>query len=669
MIQKIKIFAYCGLLLGSVACQGEDIPAAGESRPIITELTATPGDEEVFLNWKPYPGASPTDYVISYTSGSEIRTRNSGRETSLTLDSLENEVQYTIEVQALYGKLISGVVSTKAKPTTSRFAVRNLEASASDECVTLTWEKPSTQVLSYLLTYYSDADPEAVTTLEIDQDALIFTVDQLVNDINYTFSLVALYPKGRSEAVSVRALPSQAIPYFVDYTHPAIGQEVHLRFNTEGYPSATNVQWSLPDGTQVDGTEISYRFGAAGTQKIGLSARIGTKDKSWDIGFEVREFVVFYSDWVMDGTNYNGFKASCPVFSPDGKTVYNITFNKLTALYAFDVATGTLKWSYVPATKGSSYNMLTVNPISGDIYFGTQTAGQFYAVTPDGQLKWIFTEAGNMQSTAPAVSKDGQTVYIGDRAGNLFALDAASGTARWSRKALGACVSGLLVNGNELIVGLNMTGKNLYFLDAANGNDLAVLSLANKMTDNTGFAVSHDKQVIYIPNTGGKLSSVDIVKRSILVNGFTVATNDLYEPVVAPNGTLFVGSKNSTAYNVAADLSAVLWSHQHISNNNAYNFSHPCVDAQGRFYVSTGQVQNTNYIFSPEGAVLDSWQYGNDAGQKQMGGNNLLNGIFYAGFIGSGDSNGLFVGKYVGGQRGPGWSTHGGDICGSCCIK
>ena len=29
----------------------------------------------------------------------------------------------------------------------------------------------------------------------------------------------------------------------------------------------------------------------------------------------------------------------------------------------------------------------------------------------------------------------------------------------------------------------------------------------------------------------------------------------------------------------------------------------------------------------------------------------------------------VIVGKYVGGERASGWSTHGGDICGSCCVK
>ena len=31
--------------------------------------------------------------------------------------------------------------------------------------------------------------------------------------------------------------------------------------------------------------------------------------------------------------------------------------------------------------------------------------------------------------------------------------------------------------------------------------------------------------------------------------------------------------------------------------------------------------------------------------------------------------NGLFIGKYIGAARGRGWSSHGGDHCGSGCIQ
>ena len=52
-----------------------------------------------------------------------------------------------------------------------------------------------------------------------------------------------------------------------------------------------------------------------------------------------------------------------------------------------------------------------------------------------------------------------------------------------------------------------------------------------------------------------------------------------------------------------------------------------------------------------------------------MGGNNLSGGVLYCGFVGSKDDYGALIGKYIGAERASGWSSHGGDICGSCCVK
>lgn len=93
--------------------------------------------------------------------------------------------------------------------------------------------------------------------------------------------------------------------------------------------------------------------------------------RSWTLEVEIREYVIYSTDWAQDGSNYNGFKRHLSGVLADGKTVYIITFNKVSALYAFDVVTGNEKWRYLPTSKSGSYNMLTVNPLTGDIYYGT----------------------------------------------------------------------------------------------------------------------------------------------------------------------------------------------------------------------------------------------------------------------------------------------------------
>ena len=190
------------------------------------------------------------------------------------------------------------------------------------------------------------------------------------------------------------------------------------------------------------------------------------------------------------------------------------------------------------------------------------------------------------------------------------------------------------------------------------------------MVEITGFAVSNDKQVAYFSHRGGKMVSLDLNARAMKAV-LSVATNDCYEPVVAPNGSVFVGSKDGNVYNLDKDLSKINWKHRHAEQSNTYNYSHPCVDANNRFYITSGgNALNTTYIFNSDGSVFDSWRYlPDDAGQLQMGGNNLLDGVIYSGMVGAGTSNGIFVGKYVGGERANSWNSHGGDICGTCCIQ
>lgn len=658
------ILTAAGLSLSVTSCWKENLPEAGAARHQVTDLKAVPGDEEAQLSWSMPEGWNPTEYLITYTDGEKISLRTS--EKSYLITGLTNGETYTFEVQAVYGDLISGAVSAAAKPATSRFAVSDLVAEGSANMVILTWTKPSTNVTSYTLTYSSDNTAAQEISIEADKES--YTVDELENDVIYTFSLVANYAKGPSEPAVAKAMPALAVPYFLDRTTAAVNQPVKFTFNTEGYPSATNIRWTFPDGKILTGTEVSYGIPSSGTQQVTLTVHLGDKDKSWNIELQIRDYVVNYIDWECVGANYNGFKGSCPVFSPDGKTVYNITFNKTTCLYAFNVETGEKIWVYEPSAVSGSYNPLTVNPVTGDIYFGTTTAGQFYCVNAKGDLKWKFDGAGSMKSAAPAVNKDGSVVFIGDGAGNIFALDAASGAKKW-QAALGSATAGLLVNGNELVAGA--TNGTVTFYNTADGTVITSLKFPC-MTDITGFAVGNDKRTVYLPAKTA-MCSFDLETRAILVESLSVADNNLYEPVVAPNGNVYVAGKDNCVYCLDKDLTRVVWKYQHTDAAgkvvNAFNYSHPCVDTENHLYITSGQAGNVSYIFNADGTIKESWTYGSSNQQKQMGGNNYLNGVLYSAFVGNTGDNGAFYGKYVGGERANTWSTHGGDICGSCCLK
>lgn len=659
------------MLLGITGCWDDEIVDAGAPRPQVENLKAVPGDEETLLTWTMPDGWNPTDFMITYkTPDSETVTMRTGsRVNEYTVGDLINDYQYSFDVQAVYGDLISGAVTAIAKPSTSRFPVTDLVAIGDNETVTLTWTCPSMLVRDYTLTYFPDSNPTDTKEITIASDMETVAVTGLTNDIIYTFQMVANYDRGQSSTTTVKAMPTLAIPYFVSTSESAVGLPVHFTFNRADYANAANVTWTFPGNIVKTGDEVDYAFTSKGTQSVTLSILMDNNQRSWTFDIEVREYVVWSTDWTMDGTTFNGFKGSCPVFSPDGATVYDITFNKITTLYAFDTATGNERWRFTPAQKASSYNMLTVNPVNGDIYFGTTTAGQFYCVSSDGNQRWQFTEAGSMQAAAPAVNASGTVVYISDNGGNTFAIDASTGTKLWN-VALGAAGAAILVNGDEIIVGT--TTKGIFFLNAATGAQIATLKTSKNITDISGFAVASDKRTVYIPNNGGALSVIDIIDHTIVIDSKVAdadSPNNMYEPVIAPNGDVFVGSKDSHVYCFDKDLNQK-WKYKAVDANNAFNFSHPCVDTEGNFYITSGQVLNVCYIFSPTGTVISTQSFGSNASSdKQMGGNNLLKGMFYSALVGAAGSNGIFVGIGVGYDRASTWSTHGGDPCGSCCIK
>ena len=199
------------------------------------------------LAWSLPEGWNPTDFIVYYTNtDSETVTLRTDGEMNCTIGGLVNGTQYTFYVQAVYGKLVSNYVAVVGRPATTRFPVTDLTVDAGDSFVSLAWTKPATTVLSYTLSYYNEDTPDNVEQQTFDKDATSVTLDKLINDKNYYFSLTANYEKGASEPATAKAMPTLAIPYILDRDKAAKNQPITFSFNTEDYPTATDVKWTLP---------------------------------------------------------------------------------------------------------------------------------------------------------------------------------------------------------------------------------------------------------------------------------------------------------------------------------------------------------------------------------------------------------------------------------------
>ena len=672
MKKLIHICILSGLAALAASCWTEDIPEAGAARHQVEALTATPGDEEVTLAWEIPDGWNPTDYIVFYTDEeSQTVTLRTGGASRYVVDKLTNGISYNFNVQAVYGKLISNAVTVAGRPSTSRLPVTDLTVTdTGDGYVALAWSAPSTLVEKYTLSYYIEDMPGDIRTQEIGKEQTAYRCEGLTNDKTWFFLLAAEYAKGPAEADVVRAMPTKAIPYFISSETAAVDQPVTFEFNRTAYADASDVTWTFPDGAVLTGDKVLSGFKTTGNQTVMLSAKIDGSSREWKITVEIRPYVVNFMDWEQaDGAKYESPTYTCPVLSPDAGTVYVNTGNKVSNLYAFDVRTGKNKWTFRPTDNGDmqaeSKSMVAVNPVSGDIYYGTSAGGQFYAVKPDGTLHWKFSKCGSMNSAPPAVSADGTVVYIADAKGALYALDAETGTEQWSAPyAAGSCGYGLLVNGGEVVLAAKTA---IHFVNAADGTKIEAVSVS--IVNSIGFAVSPDRKKAYFAYAT-TLAAVDLDSHTLYARSAAGGDN-YYQPIVAGDGTVFAGTKDGYVRFFSSDLQTMIHEEQPSSvKKNTFNFTRPLVDANNRFYImASGSTTEDSLVleYDTSGNKISDWSYTQNNGQN---GCNLADGVLYTVNQGSGDGgNGLFIGKYIGAARGKGWSSHGGDHCGSGCIQ
>ncbi|MHA1730823.1 MAG: outer membrane protein assembly factor BamB family protein [Promethearchaeota archaeon] len=94
---------------------------------------------------------------------------------------------------------------------------------------------------------------------------------------------------------------------------------------------------------------------------------------------------------------------------------------------------GSLKWT---CDLGSGVGQVRGNPAlaaDGTIYVGTKNddGSAFFAITPDGVVKWKFKDPLSDVYSSPAVGRDGE-VYFASEDRKVFAVDGDTGALNWT---------------------------------------------------------------------------------------------------------------------------------------------------------------------------------------------------------------------------------------------
>lgn len=129
-----------------------------------------------------------------------------------------------------------------------------------------------------------------------------------------------------------------------------------------------------------------------------------------------------------------GFIAASAAIGSDG-TVYIGSFDSY--LYALNPHNGSTRWRF--KTNDHIYSSVALgSDASGttNAIYVSSADGLLYALDPDGRLRWQY-DTGDPIRSSPALGAgpDGTRdaiVYFGSGNGKLYALDAATGTRRWS---------------------------------------------------------------------------------------------------------------------------------------------------------------------------------------------------------------------------------------------
>lgn len=223
------------------------------------------------------------------------------------------------------------------------------------------------------------------------------------------------------------------------------------------------------------------------------------------------------------------FKTNGPVLSSPAIADGVVFFGSEDGLlYAVDQQTGQQKWKF--QTKGAVSSSPAVE--NGVVYFGSFD-GRFYALDANsGSLKWQFQtgyerrfqakaihgnrpneqtipDAWDFFTSSPAVFKG--RVYFGSGDGNVYALDAQTGTLKWKFQTGDVVHSSPALADDTVYVG--SWDSYLYALDAATGQEKWKFKAGEDpvIHNQVGFTSSPDvvSGVVYIGCRDGHLYAVD----------------------------------------------------------------------------------------------------------------------------------------------------------------
>lgn len=222
------------------------------------------------------------------------------------------------------------------------------------------------------------------------------------------------------------------------------------------------------------------------------------------------------------------------------------------------------KWTF------NSGSLFTSSPIAtnGNVYVGSANGNVYALNATTGTFKWIYT-TGDWVVAAPAVS--GNSLYVGSKDGTFYALTASTGALLWTFSTGGPISAPATVKNGVVYFGSE--DHTLYALNAANGSLLWSYTTGDKIFG--GAAVVSN--VVYFGSLDHNVYALSAVDGS-LIWSHTTGGGVAGSPAVT-GGAVYVGSYDHYMYALSAASGGTVWQFQ----TGGWIFSSPAI-AYGKVY-------------------------------------------------------------------------------------
>jgi outer membrane protein assembly factor BamB len=415
------------------------------------------------------------------------------------------------------------------------YELKSLTATAGDMNVTLSWEAyENARPNEYLILWTSGSSDAEGGEMTVDAKTMTATINNLVNDVAYTFSVQPRYAGGLASKTTAACTPKNARYPISDLTAAAGNERVRLRWTKPASERFTRYQVTVNPGNQIinlDDTSLEeyivdgltndqeYTFNVVCVYPTGNSIAVETSATPgliypilastelvvWEpstfayndmyfMAGEVKSVSWDFGDGTTSGENN-------PVHAFTTTSTYTVAVtvtyvNNTTESGSLTVTVGNYKWNSVDLNFGGLTGYVkTSNPVfSPDgktMYIPTSTpAGHLFAIdVVSGEFKWVFAISQITYGGGALVAPDG-TIYQCVRnatINNVYAINP-NGTQKWAVK-LDAAIGAFPALSADGVLYCLTNKSTLYALDASSG----AIKWQQSLDGATGSAVAIDK--------------------------------------------------------------------------------------------------------------------------------------------------------------------------------